>query len=197
MAFPLNRDQTLPPTQDEDMLQTGSIGIRAGEAEWESRGDHEHDPDHDHPEHAAHFRSKSSTQTNASSRRRSVFRGRSRSNTAHSALTSTYIPNTATTTTTPPIIPVIPLSPATTSSSTESSFMDLSHNDRSSSSLGSSFSDRPEKSAKSLLSRGSRLLRKQTSKFNMVATVSEEDETYAKTVDFFRFQRSKTADPSE
>jgi hypothetical protein len=139
----------------------------------------------DHPEYTSHSRSRSNAQPN-NPKRRSVFNGRARSNTATSSSTST--------------MPYpIPLSPT---SSAESSFMDLSHNDRSSSSLGSSSSDRPEKSAKSFLTRGSRILRRQGSKFNVVATVTEEDETHklpqkSDVIDFFRSQRSKQTDASE
>lgn len=139
----------------------------------------------DYPEHISHSRSRSNAQP-TNPKRRSVFSGRSRSNTSLSSSTST--------------MPYpLPLSPT---SSAESSFMDLSHNDRSTSSLGSSSSDKPEKSAKSFLSRGSRILRRQGSKFNIVATVSEEDEIHklpqkSEVIDFFRSQRSKQTDASE
>ncbi|KAK4867244.1 hypothetical protein LT330_000754 [Penicillium expansum] len=103
------------------------------------------------PEHAAHIRSKSIAHSQ-SPKRLSVFSGRSRSNTTTSTSSRR--------------------SPGSSMTSTDSS---IASDDRTGSSLGLR-SDKQDKSARSLLARGSRILRRQGSKINIVATLDEEDE---------------------
>ncbi|CAI7642571.1 unnamed protein product [Penicillium glandicola] len=107
----------------------------------------------EHPEHAAHIRSKSIAHAH-SPKRLSVFGGRSRSNTT----TSTSR-----------------LSPSASMTSTDSS---IASDERTSSSLGlrSDKQDKQDKPSRSFLARGSRILRRQGSKINIVATLEEEDE---------------------
>ncbi|KAJ5643042.1 uncharacterized protein N7484_005549 [Penicillium longicatenatum] len=109
----------------------------------------------DPPEHAVHTRSRSTAHPNAHSpKRRSVFSGRSRSNTTTS--TSSH------------------RSPG--SSMTSSMDGSLSSQDeRTTSALGMR-TERPDRSSRSFLARGSRILRRQGSKINIVATLDEEDE---------------------
>ncbi|KGO67908.1 PAK-box/P21-Rho-binding [Penicillium italicum] len=107
------------------------------------------------PEHATHIRSKSTAHALAfapSPRRMSVFSGRSRSNTTAST-SSRY-------------------SPGSSMTSTDSS---IASDERPGSSLGLR-SDKQDKSSRSFLARGSRILRRQGSKINIVATLDEEDE---------------------
>lgn len=108
----------------------------------------------DPPEHIAHARSRSTAQANSySPKRLSVFTGRSRSNTTTST-SSRRSPGSSMT------------------------FMDSPHSsqdERTTSSLGLR-SDKPDRSSRSFLARGSRILRRQGSKINIVATLDEEDE---------------------
>ncbi|OGE49086.1 hypothetical protein PENARI_c023G07866 [Penicillium arizonense] len=104
----------------------------------------------EHPEHAAHIRSRSTAHVN-SPKRLSVFSGRSRSNTTTSTSTTSR------------------RSPGSSMTS-EGSMSD----ERTVSSLGMR-ADK-DKPSRSLLARGSRILRRQGSKINIVATLDEEDE---------------------
>ncbi|KAJ5584058.1 uncharacterized protein N7459_003858 [Penicillium hispanicum] len=113
------------------------------------------------PEHPAHFRSRSTAHVLAhahSPKRLSVFSGRSRSNTTTST-SSHRSPNSSMT--------------SSMHSSTDGSFAS-SHDERTGSALG--LRDKPERSSRSFLARGSRILRRQGSKINIVATLDEEDE---------------------
>ncbi|KAJ5373633.1 PAK-box/P21-Rho-binding [Penicillium concentricum] len=105
----------------------------------------------EYPEHAAHIRSRSIALAN-SPKRISVFRGRSRSNTTTSTSSRR--------------------SPGSSMTSTDSS---IASDERAVSSLGLR-SDKQDKSSRSFLARGSRILRRQGSKINIVATLDEEDE---------------------
>ncbi|OQE36128.1 hypothetical protein PENCOP_c012G07641 [Penicillium coprophilum] len=105
----------------------------------------------EYPEHAAHIRSRSIALTN-SPKRVSVFRGRSRSNTTTSTSSRR--------------------SPVSSMTSTDSSIVS---DERAVSSLGLR-SDKQDKASRSFLARGSRILRRQGSKINIVATLDEEDE---------------------
>ncbi|KAJ5790297.1 uncharacterized protein N7518_007308 [Penicillium psychrosexuale] len=102
------------------------------------------------PEYAAHIRSRSTAHAN-SPRRLSVFSGRSRSNTTTSTSSRR--------------------SPGSSMTSTDSSIVS---DDRAGSSLG--FRSEKDRPSRSLLARGSRILRRQGSKINIVATLDEEDE---------------------
>lgn len=106
----------------------------------------------DPPEHASHIRSRS-TALAQSPKRLSVFSGRSRSNTTTST-SSRRSPGSSTTSIDSPVLP---------------------QDERAPSALGMR-SDRSERSSRSLLARGSRILRRQGSKINIVATLDEEDE---------------------
>ncbi|CAG8043931.1 unnamed protein product [Penicillium salamii] len=123
------------------------------------------------PEHAAHVRSRSTAHTN-SPKRLSVFSGRSRSNTTTST-SSRRSPGSSMT--------------------SEGSIPD----ERTVSSLGQR-SDK-DRSSRSFLARGSRILRRQGSKINIVATLDEEDEVdREKPRDRELFgRRSRHADNSE
>lgn len=103
------------------------------------------------PEHAAHIRSRSTAHAN-SPKRLSVFSGRSRSNTTTSTSSRR--------------------SPGSSMTSTDSSIVS---DERAGSSLGLR-SDKQDKPSRSFLARGSRILRRQGSKINIVATLDEEDE---------------------
>ncbi|KAJ5541948.1 hypothetical protein N7535_004367 [Penicillium sp. DV-2018c] len=103
------------------------------------------------PEHAAHIRSKSIANAH-SPKRLSVFSGRSRSNTTTSTSSRR--------------------SPASSMTSADGS---SPSEDRAPSSLGLR-SDKHDKPARSFLARGSRILRRQGSKINIVATLDEVDE---------------------
>ncbi|KAJ5927970.1 hypothetical protein N7466_006926 [Penicillium verhagenii] len=129
------------------------------QSSWEDDGNS--DPpstrsSNDPPEPAVHIRSRSIAHPNPHSpKRRSVFGGRSRSNTTTSTSSR----------------------PSPGSSLTESS-MDgsiSSQDERTTSALGMR-ADRPDRSSRSFLARGSRILRRQGSKINIVATLDEEDE---------------------
>lgn len=122
---------------------------------WEEDG-HSDPPStrssNDPPEPTAHSRSRSTAHA-ASPKRLSVFNGRSRSNT----VTSSSSPSRR--------------SPGSSMTSVDRCVPSL--DDRTSSALGM----RSEKDrSRSLLARGSRMLRRQGSKINVVATLDEEDE---------------------
>ncbi|KAF7592618.1 hypothetical protein BBP40_012707 [Aspergillus hancockii] len=110
---------------------------------------------HDGPDHSVHVRSRSTAHTQ-SPKRLSVFSGRSRSNTTTSTTSSRR-------------------SPASSMTSVDATSLPSSHDERTSSAAGVR-SERQESMTKSLFSRGSRILRRQGSKFNIVATLDEEDE---------------------
>lgn len=107
------------------------------------------------PEHAAHVRSRSTALAHSHShspKRLSVFTGRSRSNTTTSTSSRR--------------------SPGSSMTSVDSS--NPSQDERAPSVLGT----RPEKErSRSILSRGSRMLRRQGSKINIVAELAEEHES--------------------
>ncbi|KAJ5963284.1 uncharacterized protein N7479_003160 [Penicillium vulpinum] len=105
----------------------------------------------EYPEHAAHIRSRSTAHAH-SPKRLSVFSGRSRSNTTTSTSSRR--------------------SPVSSMTSTDSS---IASDERAVSSLGYR-SDKQDKPSRSFLARGSRILRRQGSKINIVATLDEEDE---------------------
>lgn len=107
----------------------------------------------DPPEHAAHIRSRSTAHAH-SPRRLSMFSGRSRSNTT----TSSTSPRP---------------SPGSSMTSMDGSVPSL--DERPPSVLGTR-PEKPDRSSRSFLSRGSRILRRQGSKINIVATLDEEDE---------------------
>ncbi|KAL2809466.1 hypothetical protein BJX63DRAFT_435130 [Aspergillus granulosus] len=113
----------------------------------------------DTPEYSVHMRSRSIAHAQ-SPKRLSVFSGRSRSNT---------------TTSTSPSISSSRRSPVSSMTSMETAPMPLAHEDRTASAAGVRH-DRHESVTKSLLLRGSRILRRQGSKINMVATLDEEEE---------------------
>ncbi|KAL3458010.1 hypothetical protein BJX64DRAFT_267490 [Aspergillus heterothallicus] len=113
----------------------------------------------DAAEYSAHMRSRSTAHAQ-SPKRLSVFSGRSRSNT---------------TTSTSPSISSSRRSPASSMTSAEMAPMPPAHEDRTTSAAGVRH-DRHESVTKSLLLRGSRILRRQGSKINMVATLDEEEE---------------------
>ena len=121
--------------------------------QWEEDG-HSDPPStrssNDPPDHMSHFRSRSTAHAD-SPKRLSVFSGRSRSNTTTSTSSRR--------------------SPGSSMTSIESSVP--SQDERTTSALGM----RPEKDrSRSFLARGSRILRRQGSKINIVATLDEEDE---------------------
>ncbi|KAE8349797.1 hypothetical protein BDV28DRAFT_140446 [Aspergillus coremiiformis] len=109
----------------------------------------------DTPDHSTHVRSRSTAHTQ-SPKRLSVFTGRSRSNTTTSTTSSRR-------------------SPASSMTSLEAAPPPSSQDERTGSAAGVR-SERQESMTKSLFSRGSRILRRQGSKFNIVATLDEEDE---------------------
>ncbi|KAB8254034.1 hypothetical protein BDV32DRAFT_22000 [Aspergillus pseudonomiae] len=108
----------------------------------------------DVPDHSVHIRSRSTAHTQ-SPKRLSVFSGRSRSNTTTSTTSSRR-------------------SPASSMTSMDAASLPSSQDERTSS--AGVRSERQESMTKSLFSRGSRILRRQGSKFNIVATLDEEDE---------------------
>lgn len=121
--------------------------------QWEEDG-HSDPPStrssNDPPEHMSHNRSRSTAHAD-SPKRLSVFNGRSRSNTTTSTSSRR--------------------SPGSSMTSVDSSVP--SQIERTTSALGM----RPEKDrSRSFLARGSRMLRRQGSKINVVATLAEEDE---------------------
>ncbi|KAL1969054.1 hypothetical protein VTN77DRAFT_888 [Rasamsonia byssochlamydoides] len=141
------------------------------EGQWQEDAEQrQRPPSSEHPEHSFHIRSRSSIHAH-SPRRLSVFSGRSRSNTTTSTSSSRR-------------------SPASSMTSAEALSMQNSHEERTSSAA------KQEKPAKSLLFRGSRILRRQGSKFSISATVDEEDEVGKVTqkfevADFFRGHKSR------
>ena len=108
----------------------------------------------DAPDHSIHIRSRSTVHTQ-SPKRLSVFSGRSRSNTTTSTTSSRR-------------------SPASSMTSMDAASLPSSQDERTYS--AGVRSERQESMTKSLFSRGSRILRRQGSKFNIVATLDEEDE---------------------
>lgn len=110
----------------------------------------------DPPEHAAHVRSRSTAHAQSSPKRLSVFGGRSRSNTTTSTSERRRSPNNS-----------------MTSSEGSSGF----HPDER---TASAMSVRPDyqqhRTSRSFLARSSRILRRQGSKVNIVATLDEEEE---------------------
>lgn len=112
-------------------------------------------PHNESPEpYSVHTRSRSTAHAH-SPKRLSVFSGRSRSNTTNSTTSSRR-------------------SPASSMTSVDAASLP-SHDDRATSAAGVRH-ERPESVTKSLLSRGSRILRRQGSKFHIVSTLDEEDE---------------------
>ncbi|KAL2866306.1 uncharacterized protein BJX67DRAFT_356181 [Aspergillus lucknowensis] len=113
------------------------------------------------PEHSVHMRSRSTAHAQ-SPKRLSVFSGRSRSNT---------------TTSTSPSISSSRRSPASSMTSTETAPLPPAPDDQTGSAVGVR-NDRHENATKtrSLFLRGSRILRRQGSKINMVSTLDEEEE---------------------
>ncbi|KAE8382112.1 hypothetical protein BDV26DRAFT_254392 [Aspergillus bertholletiae] len=108
----------------------------------------------DAPDHSLHIRSRSTAHAQ-SPKRLSVFSGRSRSNTTTSTTSSRR-------------------SPASSMTSMDAASLPSSQDERTNS--AGFRSERQESMTKSLFSRGSRILRRQGSKFNIVATLDEEDE---------------------
>lgn len=116
----------------------------------------------DQPEHAVHVRSRSTAHAQ-SPKRLSVFSGRSRSNTTNSTTTTTSSSRR---------------SPASSMTSADAASLPPSQHsqeERSGSAAGMR-TERQESMTKSLFTRGSRILRRQGSKFNIVATVDEAEE---------------------
>lgn len=143
----------------------------------------EHDPryrpsttaSNDHPDHSLHIRSRSSANAHQSPRRLSVFSGRSRSNTTTSTSSRQ--------------------SPASSMTSTDASSL-RSREGRSGSTAGISIAEKTERT-RAFFSRGSRILRRQGSKFSISATLDEEDEgdRERQKLEFFsRSHRSRQSD---
>ncbi|RMJ22252.1 hypothetical protein PHISP_06870 [Aspergillus sp. HF37] len=107
----------------------------------------------DPPDHAVHGRSRSTAYA-PSPRRLSVFSGRSRSNTTTSTASSFRSPASSMTSVDSLAVPDDRTPPAPTARP-----------------------ERPESVTKSFFARGSRILRRQGSKFNISATLDEEDES--------------------
>ncbi|EPS27338.1 hypothetical protein PDE_02281 [Penicillium oxalicum 114-2] len=127
-------------------------------AQWDDDQSSQSDPpstrsSNDPPEHASHIRSRS-TAIVPSSKRLSVFGSRSRSNTTTSTVSRR--------------------SPGSSMMSSVEQSSDL-QDERAPSVLGMR-AERSERSSRSLLSRGSRILRRQGSKITIAATLDEEDE---------------------
>ncbi|KAL2013489.1 hypothetical protein VTN00DRAFT_1014 [Thermoascus crustaceus] len=146
----------------------------------------EHDPryrpsttaSNDHPDHSLHIRSRSSANAHQSPRRLSVFSGRSRSNTTTSTSSRQ--------------------SPASSMTSTDASSL-RSREGRSGSTAGISIAEKTERT-RAFFSRGSRILRRQGSKFSISATLDEEDEgdRERQKLEFFsRSHRSRQSDAHE
>ncbi|KAL4760279.1 uncharacterized protein BDW70DRAFT_168976 [Aspergillus foveolatus] len=112
----------------------------------------------DTPEHSVHMRSRSTAHTQ-SPKRLSVFSGRSRSNT----------------TTSTPSVTSSRRSQASSMTSNENGPLPFAPEDRTPSTIGVRH-DRHESATKSLFLRGSRILRRQGSKVNMVGSLNEEDD---------------------
>ncbi|KAB8232150.1 uncharacterized protein BDW43DRAFT_127214 [Aspergillus alliaceus] len=136
----------------------------------------------DTPDHSVHVRSRSTAHTQ-SPKRLSVFSSRSRSNTTTSTTSSRR-------------------SPASSMTSVDAASLPSSQDERTGSAAGVR-SERQESMTKSLFSRGSRILRRQGSKFNIVATLDEEDEMerekprFEVTDLFGRHHRSRQSDAHE
>ncbi|KAL4868503.1 hypothetical protein BDV12DRAFT_101768 [Aspergillus spectabilis] len=114
----------------------------------------------DSADYSVHMRSRSTAHAQ-SPKRLSVFSGRSRSNT---------------TTSISPSISSSRRSPASSMTSNETTPLPLAHEDRTASAAGVR-QDRHESVTKSLLLRGSRILRRQGSKINIAGTLEEEEES--------------------
>ncbi|KAL6235456.1 hypothetical protein BDW75DRAFT_209518 [Aspergillus navahoensis] len=112
----------------------------------------------DTPDHSVHMRSRSTAHTQ-SPKRLSVFSGRSRSNT----------------TTSTPSVTSSRRSQASSMTSNENAPLPFTHEDRTTSIAGVRH-DRHESATKSLFLRGSRILRRQGSKVNMVGPLNEEED---------------------
>ncbi|KAL4996248.1 hypothetical protein BDV10DRAFT_172764 [Aspergillus recurvatus] len=112
----------------------------------------------DAPDHSVHVRSRSTAHTQ-SPKRLSVFSGRSRSNT----------------TTSTPSVTSSRRSQASSMASNENAPLPFTHEDRTISTAGVRH-DRHESATKSLFFRGSRILRRQGSKVNMVGPLNEEED---------------------
>ncbi|KAL4787788.1 hypothetical protein BJX76DRAFT_317651 [Aspergillus varians] len=136
----------------------------------------------DSPDHLVHMRSRSAAHTQ-SPKRLSVFSGRSRSNTTSSSSTS---------------ITSSRRSPSSSMTSNENASLPFAHEDRTGSAAGARH-DRHESVTKSLLSRGSRILRRQGSKVNMVGTLDEEEEIERDRprFDFGRHHKTRSNDSHE
>lgn len=109
----------------------------------------------DPPEHAAHVRSRSTAHTQSSPKRLSVFGGRSRSNTTSTS--ERRSPNNS-----------------MTSSEGSSGFP---QDERTASAMSMRPDYQHHRTSRSFLARSSRILRRQGSKVNIVATLDEEEET--------------------
>ena len=127
---------------------------------------HNYNPYSNDPDHSIHARSRSSAQAFPNSpKRRSVFSGRSRSNTTTSSTTSSSRRSpTSSMTSTTDQTPSLPSSVQDASAVSGSSFPHPPPRER------------QDSITKSLFSRGSRILRRQGSKFNIAATLDEVDE---------------------
>ncbi|KAL4985642.1 hypothetical protein BDW68DRAFT_164614 [Aspergillus falconensis] len=112
----------------------------------------------DTPDYSVHTRSRSTAHTQ-SPKRLSVFSGRSRSNT----------------TTSTPSVTSSRCSQASSMTSNENAPVPFTHEDRTTSTAGVRH-DRHESATKSLFLRGSRILRRQGSKVNMVGPLNEEED---------------------
>ncbi|KAL3481854.1 hypothetical protein BJX99DRAFT_218365 [Aspergillus californicus] len=134
----------------------------------------------DLPDHSVHMRSRSTAHAQ-SPKRLSVFSGRSRSNT---------------TTSTTPSVTSSRRSPASSMTSNETAPLPPKHDERTASAAGARH-DRHESVTKSLFLRGSRILRRQGSKVNIVATLDEEEEMERDKSRFEVFGRHHKARPTE
>lgn len=124
----------------------------------------------DPPEHSVHVRSRSTAHAQ-SPKRLSVFSGRSRSNTTTSTSSSRR-------------------SPASSMTSADAASLP-SQEERTGPGAGAR-TERHESMTKSLFNRGSRILRRQGSKFNIAATLDEEDEVEREKSRFEVFGRHKS-----
>lgn len=124
----------------------------------------------DPPEHSVHVRSRSTAHAQ-SPKRLSVFSGRSRSNTTTSTTSSRRSP---------------------ASSMTSADAASLPSQEERTAPVASARNERHGSMTKSLLNRGSRILRRQGSKFNIAATVDEEDEVERDKSRFEVFGRQKS-----
>jgi hypothetical protein len=110
----------------------------------------------DPPEHAAHVRSRSTAHAQSSPKRLSVFGSRSRSNTTSTSTSERRSPNNS-----------------MTSSEGSSGFPP---DERTPSAMGTRPDYQHHRTSRSFLARSSRILRRQGSKVNIVATLDEEEE---------------------